>query len=712
MSRPSVLTYESRLMQLPKKSLVHQLAFSQGILESMLVPFLVVDCKYRLLYVNRAAVTLQHGSQEPESFLDQHISTLLGNCEHAVTLLQQCFSTNAWFEYAELHLDTLEGGSHAVQASISPVFGMDNELLGASMLLQPAQTPSSPNLLEISPGLGLLAHHELAQKPLVLMAREDGSLTSNDLTLERFLESMALNMEAFLPAGHKALMAECLQTGQRKSGLLHRVGGRIYSWSYNPLLALNTVQVSVSDVTACQNGPDGTQEERLHDPLTGLPNRALFMVLLAQAGKRAARAGSRNYAVLYVDLDRFKLINDSLGHDVGDALLRAVSQRILNVLRSCDTLARLSGDEFAILLDTVDDEAGAMHAAERILVALGKPFTIRSYELFTTATIGIVVDNGSGATPEELVRNADTAMFRAKAMGKGSCVIFDKNMHKSARKRLEIEMDLKRTLDRDEFHVYYQPIVNLRTLTLQGFEALVRWFHPVRGMVSPGDFIPLAEETGMIIHIGTSVLYESCRAMADWRAAYPAFRNLMLSVNLSVRQFNSPTLLDDIQQILAWSEFPPHLLKLEITESGIMENAETSLNLLHALKDMQICLSIDDFGTGYSSLSYLHRFPFDYLKIDQSFIKLMHQSDENRKIVKTIISLARDMEKQLIAEGIETREQLAALRTLGCEYGQGFLFARPLAPEDTETLLATGHTWASLLQEPEQQEDRFWSEDE
>ncbi|GAB7080817.1 hypothetical protein JCM14635_24900 [Megalodesulfovibrio paquesii] len=662
------------------------------------------------MYLNKHMVELQGGTAETEQYLDQDISLLLCYSEDAIQLLQECFATKHVYQHHSLLLESLRGLPHTVQAIASPVFGVRNEVLGASLAFvsvpHPFVAPASSSAEECAS-----AWLDCGHKTMVLMAQQDGTLAHTDATLERFLTAAGLTMKDFLPPDHAAWVAQCLHSGQRKTGVRHTVAGKGYSWTYTPLMTLHTVQVSVTELPPAEKPEDRAAEEHMHDPLTGLANRALFMLLLGQALKRAARASQQQFAVLFLDLDRFKLINDSLGHDVGDALLRGVSERILGVLRSIDTLARLSGDEFVILLDSVDDVAGAMHAAERILMALDKPFVIRTHELFVTASIGIVVDNGSYASPEELVRDADTAMFRAKAQGKGSCMVFDKDMHKSARKRLEIEMDLKRTLDRDEFRVFYQPIVSLRTLQLHGLEALVRWFHPVRGMVSPNDFIPLAEETGMIIHIGTSVLYEACRTVSDWQVAFPTRRDLLLSVNLSVRQFNSPTLLDDMQQILAWSEFPPHLLKLEITESGIMENAESSLRLLNALKAMQIRLSIDDFGTGYSSLSYLHRFPFDFLKVDQSFIRLMHESDENMKIVKTIITLAHDMDKQVIAEGVETVEQLHTLRLLGCEYAQGFLFAKPLSAEHTETLLAGPAEWSHVLEPASTPEETYWEED-
>ena len=356
-------------------------------------------------------------------------------------------------------------------------------------------------------------------------------------------------------------------------------------------------------------------------------------------------------------------------------------------MRPSDTVARLGGDEFAILLDGLEDYNDAIRVAERAQKELSRPLCLNGHEVYTTASIGITLSTIGYEHPENILRDADTAMYHAKEKGKARYEIFDAVMHARAVARLQLENDLRRAVGREEMMVYYQPIVALDTNRLAGFEALVRWQHPQRGFVSPSDFISIAEETGLIVELGRLVLQESCRQMRVWQLAHPLQKGLSISVNLSGKQFTQPNLIDQIKEILLETGLDPRSLKLEITESVVMENAEIAKSMLMQLRSLGVKLSIDDFGTGYSSLSYLHRFPVNTLKIDRSFIGDMSMGDENMEIVRTIMTLASNLGMDVVAEGVETEKQLAQLKEMKCEYGQGYLFSRALGAEAASALL-------------------------
>jgi len=424
-----------------------------------------------------------------------------------------------------------------------------------------------------------------------------------------------------------------------------------------------------------------------HDSLTGLPNRAMFTELLKAEIESSSRRNDHMFAVLFLDLDRFKNINDSLGHTHGDLLLVAFAERLERTLRPIDTLARFGGDEFAILLSGMTDATDAVRVAQRIQDELSQPFVLDKNSAFATASIGIALSSSGYDRPDDILRDADIAMYRAKENGKARYEVFDHGMHARAVSRLQLESDLRQAIENKEFCVYYQPIVSLQTGRLAGLEALVRWNHPRRGLVSPADFIPVAEETGLIVPIGEWVLNEACAHVRQWQIDSPTHRALSLSVNLSARQVAQPDLLDRIKEALENSKLNPHCLKLEITESVVMENAEAAALMFKQLRSLGVQLSIDDFGTGYSSLSYLHRFPLNYLKIDRSFVMRL-TTDNDNAIVRTISTLARNLGMEVIAEGIETEEQHQQLKILGCEYGQGYLFSRPVANDAVQHLLA------------------------
>ncbi|MCU0524482.1 MAG: GGDEF and EAL domain-containing protein [Elainella sp. Prado103] len=426
--------------------------------------------------------------------------------------------------------------------------------------------------------------------------------------------------------------------------------------------------------------------DALHDSLTGLPNRVSLMDALRHAGERSSRQPEFLFAVLFIDLDRFKMINDSLGHRVGDQLLIEIAQRLAAQLRPDDTIARLGGDEFVIVLQNIQSLEKALATTEALLQELSIPFCIEGRDIFTSASIGIALSSTGFIHPENLLRDADLAMYRAKSEGRGRYALFHPRMHTSAVAMLELETDLRRALERNELRLYYQPIVSLRTNRLVGFEALIRWQHPQQGLISPAKFVPIAEETGLIQPIGQWVLQEACMQMRRWQQQFPEWQSLTVNVNLSSHQF-TPYLVDQVRQILAETELAGQSLKLEITESVLMSHAESAITTLSQLKELGIQLAIDDFGTGYSSLSYLHRFPIDTLKVDRAFIQRVDVDGEQLAIVRTIITLAWNLGMEVVAEGVETPKQLAQLRSLRCEYAQGYLFSKPQDVKSTEELL-------------------------
>ncbi|MHC5767182.1 MAG: GGDEF/EAL domain-containing response regulator [Nostoc sp.] len=431
----------------------------------------------------------------------------------------------------------------------------------------------------------------------------------------------------------------------------------------------------------------------LHDSLTGLSNRVLFIRRLENALNRAKQESSYQFAVLFLDCDRFKVVNDSLGHPVGDELLIAIAQRLQACIIPVDTLARLGGDEFGILLENITDINIAIQVAERILQQLSLAFKLSRYEVFMNASIGISWGNKDYDRPEYLLRDADTAMYRAKAQGRANYHVFNPAMHQEAIQLLELENDLRRAVERREFLVYYQPIISLVTGRISGFEALVRWQHPIRGLISPIDFIPVAEETGLINAINTWVLQSACHQLSIWQHYPVTPEPLTMSVNLSARLFLQPNLVEQIDRIIYENKINPAYLELEITESVIMENTDAIKIILEQLKQRKIKLIMDDFGTGYSSLSYLHSFPLNALKIDKSFVKRMQENKENMGLVPAMIGIANSMGMSAIAEGVETEEQLAQLRSLNCNFAQGYLFSQPIEQQLALKLLNSAPQW-------------------
>jgi diguanylate cyclase (GGDEF)-like protein len=425
----------------------------------------------------------------------------------------------------------------------------------------------------------------------------------------------------------------------------------------------------------------------LHDPLTNLPNRALFMDRLQHALERTKRHKDYKFAVLYLDLDRFKVVNDSLGHGIGDLLLIESSRRLQGCLREEDTVARLGGDEFVILLEDIQGPLEVTRIASRVQASLATPCDLESHKVFISVSMGIVLNAAGYERPEDFLRDADIAMYRAKGHGRGRHEMFDTAMLAHAQTRLQLEIDLRKALERKEFIIHYQPIVELKTRRIVGFEALLRWQHPTRGLVMPSEFIPLAEETGLIVPVGHWVLNEACSQMRAWQVEFPTEPPLTISVNLSARQCSQMDLVQKVAAVLQKTGLAASHLKLELTESMIVEDAASTAATLSELRTLGVQVQIDDFGTGYSSLGYLQRLPIDTLKIDRTFVGRIGNNGSGTEIVQTILALAHDLKMKVVAEGIETDEQLSKLKSMECEYGQGFLFTEPVDSQAAALLL-------------------------
>jgi len=450
---------------------------------------------------------------------------------------------------------------------------------------------------------------------------------------------------------------------------------------------MGTIEQQADEINQFPKRLEQLTRQAFRDALTGLPNRALFMDRLSH-GLTRARRRHEHVAVLFLDLDRFKIINDTLGHTVGDQLLVEVSNRLGSALRPGDTVARLGGDEFGLLLEDVADAETAELVALRIEAELAKPLSFEGREVFVTASIGIALSSERLGTPEEVLRDADLAMYHAKAKGKARHEIFDGTMSAPALDRMDLEMDLRSAITNRDFRLHYQPILRLDTGRIVEVEALIRWQHAKRGLLQPDSFIGLTEETGLIVPIGQWVLTEACRQARTWQIEFPRSPALGMSVNLSAKQFQNPKLVEEITDALTMSGLDPACLKLEITESVVMQDVPATLAKLHELKDLGIRLAIDDFGTGYSSLGYLKRFPVDTLKIDRSFVKGLSHEGGDSAIVRAVVTVAKSLNMDVTAEGIETDQQRLELKALGCDLGQGFLFGRPSAPEHLKPLLA------------------------
>jgi diguanylate cyclase (GGDEF)-like protein len=467
--------------------------------------------------------------------------------------------------------------------------------------------------------------------------------------------------------------------------VLHKDG--TYRWMLNRGLALRNRDArayrmagSQTDITDRKIAEEQLLHDAFHDALTGLPNRALFMDRLNRMILGSRRSAVMQYAVLFLDIDRFKYINDSKGHTVGDLLLIAVSRRLSECLRPTDTLARLGGDEFAVLLEDITIVEDAEDVAGRVLKGMSQPFRIQDHELFTSASIGIAMGNASYTQPDQILRDADIAMYHAKAKGKACYEVFRPAMHDKIVNRLQLEADLHRAVERNEFLLHYQPIMDLKTRKLRGFEALIRWRHPERGPIYPKEFIPVAEETGLIFPISEWTFREACLQLRTWQEKYPAILPVTMSINISGKLFCWHNFTSILSDIISETGVSADCLVLEITETVILSYMETAEKTMTCLKDMGVHIHIDDFGTGYSSLNYLRKFPVSALKIDPSFINKITTSGGQREIIGSIVSLASSLNMDVIAEGVEMSHQLFNIRGMKCRYAQGLLFSAPMEP--------------------------------
>jgi diguanylate cyclase (GGDEF)-like protein/PAS domain S-box-containing protein len=465
-----------------------------------------------------------------------------------------------------------------------------------------------------------------------------------------------------------------------------------YRWMAGRGMALRNAEGGAAPARMAGSQSDITEKKTL-DVLTGLPNRLLFQERLTAALQRAQAEPAQRFATYFIDLDRFKLVNDTLGHRAGDQLLVQFASRLRSAVEAGSaTVARLAGDEFAVLLDSVHGSADAIAQGDRIIKAVRPAFQLEGHEFFASASVGIVVSRPEHVTPEELIRDADIAMYAAKARGRGRWAIFDESMRQRALDRLQVETDLRMALPKGQFVIHYQPRVDLNTNQIRGFEALLRWRHPERGLIPPDDFIHIAEDTGLIRDIGMWVLGEACLQMRQWRDRFPEQNWLDMAVNVSPVQLRDPALVQQIAAILAETGLESAALQIEITESTLFENLDEAGAILTALKDLGVGLKLDDFATGYSCLRYLYRLPFDSIKIDRSFtLDLNDDNPESKELVRTILSMAQNLGLGVIAEGVENQISADFLRDEGCLFGQGFLFSPPVASSDIETLLSTGN---------------------
>jgi diguanylate cyclase (GGDEF)-like protein/PAS domain S-box-containing protein len=455
-----------------------------------------------------------------------------------------------------------------------------------------------------------------------------------------------------------------------------------------PIPGADKCVASLTDISELKEAERQLSHHAFHDTLTNLPNRTLFMEHLSMAIKRGKRRPDYHFAILYLDIDRFKLVNDSLGHQVGDTLLTAFADRIQGSLREIDTLARLGGDEFLILLEDIEAGNYASMVAERLQQELKRSFVVHGEEVYASAGFGVVDRTQDYDLPEDIIRDAESAMYHAKEKGSAQFKVFDKKLHEKALHLLQRETDLRKAIHKKEFETHYQPIVSLKTRSVVGFEALIRWNHPQLGLLYPDSFISIAEETGLIIPITRLVVEEACQDLKIWHERIKHMQKLTMNINISSRHFLQPSLFKDIKDMLNKINIAPDQLKLEITETALMEDVEDTVRLVQRMRDYGLQIVIDDFGTGYSSLSYLQRLPIDTLKVDRSFVsRIQDPPDGNRNIVEAIISLAHRLDMIVVAEGVETLEQYTILLDMNCQFGQGYLFAKPLTRSKVDELI-------------------------
>ena len=512
----------------------------------------------------------------------------------------------------------------------------------------------------------------------------EGPTITDDLAEEERFEAPALEHN-----GVTSAINVLIGQGTLKYGILGAYSSERRSFSLDDANFLQAVGHVLGAAIERRRSEDRVRYDALHDPLTGMPNRSLLRDRLEQALVRCERRGTQ-IALLFLDIDNFKLVNDSLGHSAGDELLQAVAPRLMGAVRPSDTVARFGGDEFVVLAEDIEDERDARLLTERIAAAFTSPFLLRGEAHVVSASTGVVMCPGGEVEPEDLLRDADAAMYRAKERGRGHYEMFDDAMRARVVGRLRTENELRRALAEDEFVVHYQPYYSLDDQTIAGVEALVRWRHPERGLLLPGEFIPVAEESGLIVPLGAVVMRQACQDASHWREVCSEASELRLTVNLSARQAAQPGLVDLVETTLADSGLEPSCLGVEITESVVMEEATGQTEALEGLRELGVRLVVDDFGTGYSSLAYLSRFSLDVLKIDRSFVAGLDSGESSEAIVAAIVAMASALGLRVIPEGIETEAQLVKLTELGCRLGQGFMFSRAVEAAEIEQMLSTG----------------------
>ena len=516
-------------------------------------------------------------------------------------------------------------------------------------------------------------------------------------TEEEFLDSEFQSMISPDDLGNTLIKINEIVTGkiptcQMEQKYIHKNGKNVWAWwsvsTTSDAKSENANLIfQIQDITEKKQVEEKLQYDATHDVLTGLPNRKFFMSRLEAALETARENPEYKVSILFIDLDRFKLVNDSLGHQSGDDLLIGIAERLRDCVRPSDTVARLGGDEFTVLVKGRYENKEVIRIAERVQEKFSQPFNLSGHDVYSSASIGILHASPKHLTSEEMMRDADTAMYQAKRAGKARHEVFDEDMHKAAKETLQLETDLRRAVERDEINVYYQPIYSLITGKIDGFEALARWDHPTIGNIPPEKFIALAEEIGLIDTLGEQILQKACLQIASLKTDISGESPLVLSVNLSCKQFAQPNLVNRIKRILDETGFNPQNLKLEITESVFFEHKENAVIMLNQLREIGIEINIDDFGTGYSNLSYLMQLPITTLKIDRSFIAPIEANGSNTEIVKTIVSLARNLGLRVVAEGVETLAQINELKKLNCEGAQGYYFSKPLNFEEVQHFL-------------------------
>ncbi|MBA2475006.1 MAG: EAL domain-containing protein [Actinobacteria bacterium] len=595
--------------------------------------------------------------------------------------------------------------------SVTLTGGQQENALEAAFEVHPAEASQNGTIAKSGKRFRSLVENS---SDMMTLVEADTTIRFLTASVERVLgyqpqELLGLKLANFIhPEDTARVLSFFADTGQRpgvSAAAEWRMKHRDSSWIYVETVANNLLHdpdvaqivLNTRDISERKALETQLAHQAFHDPLTDLANRALFHDRVEHA-LVSRRTGNEPFAVLFLDLDDFKKVNDSLGHVVGDELLAIVARRIRSCVRASDTPARLGGDEFAILLENAHAPEDARAVAEAIIDALQAPVSLQGNETFVGTSVGIAMSRPDDGA-DELLRNADIAMYMAKGSGKGRAAVFEPTMHAVALERLELESDLRRAVQRNEFLLFYQPLTNLRTGRIVGVEALARWNHPERGILSPYAFISMAEETGLILPLGKWILEEACNQISEWHRQYPQDPALMMSVNLSGKQLLQPALVDELSSALSESGLDPKSLILEITESVMMYDTNQTVERLSALKQLGVKLAIDDFGTGYSSLRYLHRFPVDILKIASPFIEGVAVDVQKSAFTRTIIELCRTLQLTALAEGVESAEQVEQLRRLGCELGQGNYFAEPLTSEQVEAILREGYELAAYAAE-------------